>query len=289
MTMPQRLDRFQRRHPVVEFPLAVLYKYVDDSGAYLAALIAYYGFVSFFPLLLLMSTVLGFVLVGDPHLQQQVLNSALHQFPVVGDQIGVTAAHPLHGSGLGLVVGLLGLLYGSLGIVQIAQRSLADVWDVPEDDRPGFAARLGRGVGFLVALAVALIAGSVLAGFATGGGSRGLAVRVGLLAVELVVAVGLMLIAFRILTPIRTSWRTMLPGAMVAGVAYAGLVVLGAALVQHQLRRAQAVYGQFALVLGVLSWLVLVSRVTLYGAELNVVLHRRLWPRSLVGAEAELS
>ena len=64
MTASERLDRFQQRHPGAGFPLAVIYKYVDDSGAYLAALIAYYGFVSLFPLLLLLSTVLGFVLPG---------------------------------------------------------------------------------------------------------------------------------------------------------------------------------------------------------------------------------
>ncbi len=38
-TTTERLDRFQRRHPGAGFPLAVLYKYVDDQGGYLAALI----------------------------------------------------------------------------------------------------------------------------------------------------------------------------------------------------------------------------------------------------------
>ncbi|MDQ2851105.1 MAG: ribonuclease BN, partial [Actinomycetota bacterium] len=60
------MDGFQRRHPQAGFPLAVLYKYFDDSGGYLAALIAYYGFLSLFPLLLLLSTILGFLLAGDP-------------------------------------------------------------------------------------------------------------------------------------------------------------------------------------------------------------------------------
>src|ERR1700722_15909464 len=113
MTMPQRLDQFQQRHPSVAFPLAVLYKYVDDSGAYLAALLAYYGLVSLFPLLLLTSTVLGLVLVGDPHLQQQVVNSALHEFPVVGDQL--SDPKKISGGTIGLVVGIGGSIYGGLG------------------------------------------------------------------------------------------------------------------------------------------------------------------------------
>src|SRR3978361_2172402 len=112
MSLSARLDAFQQRHPGAGFPLAVIYKYVDDSGAYLAALIAYYGFVSFFPLLLLLSTVLSFVLSGHPGVQHDVLNSALSQFPVVGEQLG----DPKHlGGGVaGLVIGILGSLYGAL-------------------------------------------------------------------------------------------------------------------------------------------------------------------------------
>jgi len=83
MSMTERLDRMQRRHPVLGFPLAVLYKFVDDQGSYLAALITYYGFLSLFPLLLLTS-VLGFVLSGDAHLQQRVRE--LHAEPVPGDR-----------------------------------------------------------------------------------------------------------------------------------------------------------------------------------------------------------
>ena len=43
------LDRLQRRSRVVGFLIAVVYKYVDDSGPFLAALITYYAFVSMFP------------------------------------------------------------------------------------------------------------------------------------------------------------------------------------------------------------------------------------------------
>ena len=87
MAITERLDQFQRRHRWAGFPLAVVYKYFDDFGAYLAALLTYYGFVSLFPLLLLLSTILGFVLSGDQRLQHEVLTSALHQFPVIGGDL----------------------------------------------------------------------------------------------------------------------------------------------------------------------------------------------------------
>ena len=101
------------------FPLAALYKFFDDFGSYLAALLTYYGFVSLFPLLLLASTILGFVLSGDPRLENEVLTSALSQFPVIGPDLGL--AEHLGGGTVGLVVGIAGCLYGGLGVAQAFQ------------------------------------------------------------------------------------------------------------------------------------------------------------------------
>ena len=101
MRITARLDEVQRRHPMFGFPLAVIYKYVDDQGSYLAALITYYAFVSLFPLLLIASTVLGVVLSGDSALQHQLLTSALRSMPVEEVWEGVRAfwaaeGHPVH-------------------------------------------------------------------------------------------------------------------------------------------------------------------------------------------------
>ncbi len=134
MSVTERLDRMQRRHPGLGFPLAVLYKFVDDQGSYLAALITYYDFLSLFPLLLLLTSVLGFVLGGDAHLQQRVLNSTLSQFPVIGSQLGDPKG--LRGSGAGLVIGLLGAVYGGLGVAQAGQNAMNAAWHVPRNNRP---------------------------------------------------------------------------------------------------------------------------------------------------------
>jgi len=108
VSLTERLDSFQRRHRWAGFPIAVTYKFFDDQGSYLSALIAYYGLVSLFPLLLLLTSVLGFVLQGNAPLQEAILHSALSQFPVIGTQI--TAPSGLRGSGGGLVVGALGAI-----------------------------------------------------------------------------------------------------------------------------------------------------------------------------------
>ena len=154
MTITERLDRFQRKHPWAGFPLAVVYKYFDDFGAYLAALLTYYGFVSLFPLLLLLSTILGFVLSGDPRLQHEVLTSALRQFPVIGGDL----AQPkrLGGGPVGLVVGILGSLYGGLGVAQAFQYAANTVWAVPRNNRPNPLRARGRSLVLLIVVFILL-------------------------------------------------------------------------------------------------------------------------------------
>src|SRR6202050_3760488 len=134
MGMTGRADAYQRRHRWAAPPLQVLYKFVDDQGSYLAAQITYYGVVSLFPLLLLLATFLGYGLHGSTHFQRQVLDSALAQFPVVGDQIARNI-HSFHGSVPGLVIGIFGCVYGGLGIVQATQNALNKVWGVPRNAR----------------------------------------------------------------------------------------------------------------------------------------------------------
>jgi len=169
MAVTERLDRFQRKHPWAGFPLAVLYKYFDDFGSYLAALLTYYGFVSLFPLLLLFSTILGFVLSGDQSLQHEVLSSALQQFPVIGEDL----ARPKHlgGGPVGLVVGIAGSLYGGLGVAQAFQYAANTVWGVPRNNRPNpFRAR-GRSGILLGCAGLAVLATTALS-IGGGGGYR---------------------------------------------------------------------------------------------------------------------
>src|ERR1700759_5162532 len=124
-----RVDRFQRDHAWTGFPLAVFYKFFDDQGNYLAALVTYYALVSLFPLLLLASTVLGYLLSGNPGLQHHILNSALSEFPVVGTQLQDPSR--LGGGVGGLIIGVLGALYGGLGVAQALQYAMNTVWHVP--------------------------------------------------------------------------------------------------------------------------------------------------------------
>jgi uncharacterized BrkB/YihY/UPF0761 family membrane protein len=182
---------------------------------------------------------------------------------------------------VGLIIGLIVLVWGSLGVTRAAQTAMAEVWNVPAVDRPGFVARLVRSLGFVGVLGLDAVVITVVAGFASFGG-HSVGLRVAAAVVAVTADVGLYIVAFRILTPPAVLRRFLVPGAVIAGVAWAILQYVGAYLVGHQLRHSGQVYGYFASILGLIGFLYLACQITLYAAELNVVRAQRLYPRSIV-------
>jgi membrane protein len=276
-----RLDAFQRRHPWAGFPLAVLYKYVDDFGAYLAALLTYYAFVSLFPLLLLLSTILGFVLSGDGSLQHQVLTSVLDQIPVISQDL----AEPkqIGGGLLGLFVGIVGSIYGGLGVAQAFQYATNTVWGVPRNNRPNpFKAR-GRSVLLLATAGLAFLGTTALSVVGTSGaGALGIALKLVALAASVAVNVSVFIFAFRFAAARPLSIRDVAPGAIAAAVTWQLLQSFGVIYVNHVVRHASATNAVFALVLGMLAFLYLSAMTVLLCMEINVVRVSRMHPRSLL-------
>jgi YihY family inner membrane protein len=279
----QTLDRLQQRHRWLCFPAAVIKKFGDDEAGRLAALIAYYGFVSLFPLLLVLVTVLGFVLEGSPKTQASVLHSTLGQFPIIGDQLQRNI-HSLKGSPGALAIGVAGLLFGGLGIVGATQNAFQQVWHIPRKHRPSFLAWRLRGLGLLVLLGLLLIVSTVAAGYVTAQTAGVIAVLGGIL-LALVSNLLLFIAAFRFLTPEEVPTRDLIPGVIFAAVLWQLLQHIGGYYVAHVVRHAQETSGLFAFVLGLLAWLYLGGQVTLLAAEINVVRARALWPRSFLSAQ----
>jgi YihY family inner membrane protein len=274
------VDDFQQRHRWLAFPFAVVKKYGDDQAGRHAALLAYYGFFSLFPLLLVAVTVIGFILQGRSDLADRIVDSAAAQFPIIGTSIQQTVeGSRLRGSGLVLAVGAAFALWGGLGVADAAQAAMNGIWNVPRRRYPNFLLRRLRGLAWLVVLGGGLLAASVAAGFAHAAGTA--LSGVAGVAASAVVNTLLFLVGFRVLTVRNIPLRSLLPGAVLAALAWALLQWLGGWYVGRQLTRATNTYGTFALVIGLLSWLYLAATVTLYAAELNAVRARRLWPRSL--------
>jgi membrane protein len=281
-----QLDHYQRRHRWLGLPLAVVYKFVDDQGGYLAALITYYGFLSLFPLLLIFSTVLGFLLPGNPALQQQLIDSALGQFPIIGDQLGSTA-QPLRGSGWGLTIGILVALYGGLGVAVAIQNAFNQVWGVPVHRRPDPVRARLRSLLLLGLLGLGVLLTTALSAVVAVGERFGPGLRIGAVVLAVITNAALFVLAFRALTTRKVAIREVLPGSVLAAVAWQILQSLGAIYVDYQLRGTSQVYGLFGIVLGLLGWIYVEAVVIVLAAELNAVLARRLWPRALLTMFAE--
>jgi membrane protein len=288
MSATSRLDALQQRHTWVGFPLAVAYKFFDDQGGYLAALITYYGFLSLFPLLLLMVTILGFVLSNDPSLQSRIIDSAVSDFPIVGDQLKSDITG-YHGSEVALVLSLLGLLYGSLGVAQAAQHAMNTVWAVPRHRRPNPLRSRLRSLRLLLLLGLGVLITTVLSALTTSAAAythdlAGVSASLRVLAIVIGVAanVVLFILAFRLLTSRPVSVRDVWVGAVAAGLVWQVLQLVGTYVLAHQIKGASEIYGTFGLVLGLMLWIYVEALVVVLSAELNVVLRRRLWPRSLL-------
>lgn len=277
-----RADSYQQQHRWLSFPFAVFRKFSDDQAGSLAALIAYYAFFSIFPLLLALTTILGYVLAGNPALEQRVFSSALGQFPIIGQH---SPTQPLTGNPVALVIGLVLALWSGLAVAQMAQQAFNTVYGVPRAEWPTFVQSLLRSLELVAVGGIGLIITTLLQGAVSSADLYGLrlgptsAVIGGVIGVALNTA--LFTYLFRRLTIRSPGWREVFVGAALAAVAWFVLQKVGTSLVNSKVSGAQGTYGTFAVVIGLLFWFYLLSQITLYCAEVNVVRTRRLWPRSL--------
>jgi uncharacterized BrkB/YihY/UPF0761 family membrane protein len=271
------LDRWQRRTRWAGAAYGVVRKFSDDNANLLVVSLAWYGFTAIFPLLLFVVTVFGFI--GAQSVGSGIVRT-LHQFPVVGSSFNPQNPAALHGSTVGLVIGLAGLLYGAQGVTQTALQAMATVWNVPQVRRAGFLPRLWRSVTGLFTIGAAFVINAFVTTYATGGTSS-YAIRVPVLAGLLVINTGLYLASFAVLTTAPVRPRSLLPGAIVAAAGFTALITVGTGLMTHQLKNASASYGAFGSVIGIVAFLLLLAKLTMYAAELNPVLARSLYPRAL--------
>ena len=281
-------DRFQQRYPVLGFPVAVWSKFNDDQAGNLAALISYYAFLAIFPLLLVLVTVLNIVLKNDPKLQKTLVDSALAQYPVVGPQIRDSLG-TIPGTGLPLIIGAVLLLLGARGVAGAMQNAICEVWGIKREERPGFPFSQLWALALMLTVGIGFIVTTFLSGLAAGAGHLlpGVVATVGAVLISLVLNVGVFWLSFRMATAWKVPWRDLRIGAAIAALCWQVLQVVGGYVVSHQLHQASQLYGTFGIVLGLLAWLFLQAEVTLYAAEVDVVLARRLWPRSVLPATGD--
>jgi membrane protein len=279
-----RIDRFQQRHPVLAFPAAVYRELQDMKAGYLGAMLTFFAFVSLFPLLLILTTVLGAVLRSHPQLQQDVLNSALVDFPVIGDQLK-TNIHDFGRSGVALLISIIITAIGALGLANAAQYAMNLLWSVPEERQPKFPQSWLRSLGIIGTMGLGVLSTTALT--ALGEWASGhvftAGLRLALLAASFVLTALLFWLGMRTATAPEVKAHDLRLSAVLATVFWQGLQYLGGFIAAHQLRHASTLYGIFGLVLGLLAWIYLQARLTLIAVASDVVRAHGKWPRSLFG------
>ena len=274
------IDNWQQSHKITAVAYGVVKKFGEDRAGNLAALVAYWAFFSLFPLLLAFTTILALVLSGDESALHSVENSVLGQFPVIGPSLQGRA---LHGNAAGLIIGIALAILAGLGVTTAAGHAMDVVWGVPDRERPGFLAAKLRGVVLLFALGGLFIVATAVSGAVTGG-LGGVLLQVAGYILSLLLNFGLFMIGFRVLCSEERSWRELVPGSILAAIFWLILQVFGGLYINHT-RHSSPANGTFALVIGVLAWLYLGAQLTLYAAELNTVLAKNAWPRSILNSD----
>ncbi|QQS20035.1 YihY/virulence factor BrkB family protein [Candidatus Saccharibacteria bacterium] len=274
-----RVDAFQQRHRILAFPYAVVKKFSDDEGGYQAALIAYYGFLSLFPLLIVATAVIQIIAQGNSDLRESLLGSITSYFPALGQNLADSISTPGR-SGVALFLGLLITFYGAKGVADAVQHALHHVWAVPRHRRTGFPKSTLRSFSIIIFAGIGLVVAASLTGFATSG-ARLPIVRMLLWLGGFIVLASVFWAVFTYGSSARKRPFANIPGALFASVAFTALQALGAYIIAHQLKGQTGLNAQFAVVIALLFWLYLQARVLVYALEINVVRAHKLWPRSI--------
>ncbi len=267
--MPTRLTE----RPLVRRAIRLNERYGEDAGGYLAAGIAYYAFLSLFPLLLLALSVVGFVLASNPSVRGDIELAVTGSVPGVRALVGKNLSAVQDTRTLSGLLGLGGLLWTGTGVVGAGRNTMRRVFRAGPP--PGGIWDKARLVGLTVGLGIVALVATALATMAAGleaGGPAGIALRILATLVAFILDVGLFLLAYRSLSPGDRTWRAMLPGAVFGAVGWTLLKLFGTWYATSTAEGSESVYGTFAATIGVLLILYLAGRLFVYGAELNAVL-----------------
>ena len=271
-------DRLQSRVAPIAFAYAVFKKYADDQGGRHAGLLAYYTFLSFFPLAIGGVAVLNIFLADRPETVQSIVSDAVPSEYV--PQV-MAAYNSLPDSGVTLIVALVGLLLAGTGGIYSLYFTINQVFGVPYRFRYGFGPRYARVILVVVLMAVGVLVlsvGTTIVGslLDVPGVNRAL-----VFVLTSAIFSGILYLAVKILSRRPMGPREILLGAVLGGVWTSGIASLGTLIVTRFVATSSVVYGAFATVVGIISVLVLVSNGVVFALETSAVRAWQLWPRGI--------
>lgn len=276
------IDSFQRRHRPFAFGYAVIKKYGEDQAGYQAALVTYYGFLSLFPLLLVLTTVAGIVSYNNPQLGQEISDSVATYFPIFSGALE-KGVNTVSKSGPALLIGLLFTLYGARGIADAFRNAVNHIWHVPLARRSGFPRSLLRSIGLIIGGGLGFIAASIITGWITifghSIGVKGLTILVNVTLLYLV-----FLLILRLSLPLKIARQQFRMAAIISAAGVTVLQIVGTALLRYQTDHLASTYGALVVTtLGLMAWIYLQAQIVMYACVINTTKNDKWWPRSLSG------
>jgi membrane protein len=265
--------RLRRSHPIVDIGAETADGFRRHLSMRNAAVLTYYGFISVFPLFMVASAILALVLRNNQRLQEEILTTAVAQFPVIGTQIREQSGS-LQGSVVAVVVGLIVTLWAATRAFVGVQSAFDDAWEVPLDDRANLAVTRAKALAGVAILGTGIVVATVVSSLAGATNLPGVS-RVALAMATVAINISVVIVMIRTLTAASVTWRMALPGAVVAGIGFGALQIAGAAIVSRYLASASDTSGAFATVFALLGWLNLHAIISIAAVELNAALHRR--------------
>lgn len=279
-TVIRKIDAWQRRHRWTAVTFAVIKKYGEDESGYQAALLTYYGFLSLFPLLLVLTTVSSLLAGNHPGLQRSIIHGTTTYFPVLGSQLADHISG-LHKNGLALVIGIVFTFYGTRGVADVFRRGVQHIWRVPAERRPTFPRTIISSLAIIIVGGLGFILASVSTGLAASAG-HGPAFRLLSVAVDLFILFWLFTFLLNACLPRHVPIKDTRTGALAAAVGLIILQAVGGYLLATELKRLDVLYSYFAISLGLLFWIYLQAQMLYYAVTLSAVRAQRLWPRDLI-------
>jgi uncharacterized BrkB/YihY/UPF0761 family membrane protein len=271
-TTSDRVVELRKRHVAIDVFVDTLDGWRRHISGRNASVLAFFGFLSIFPLLLAATTILGFVLEGNKDLQQRIIDGALADIPVLGQQLEADPTS-LTGNWLALIIGLGAALWSATKAFVALQGAQDDVWEVGVDHRDAMPKQRGKALLGLLFIGAAQLGSVMITALVNAAGLPEVG-RAALLAATVAINISVVAAMFRYLTAATASWRDIWPGAMIAGLLYSVLQYFGTGIVRQITSNAGDTYGQFAVVLGLVTWLSLLSVAALMSTEFNAALVR---------------
>jgi membrane protein len=264
--MRKRLEAFSRRRGFgwLRIALALQKRYGELNGNYLASAVTLAAFTSLFPLLLVASSVVGFIASGKPDIGNQVIEN-LGLTGAAADTVRQMISTAESSRQAASIIGLGGLLWTGLGLVAAMQYAVNTPWQISgrgiKDKLSALLWLAGFGPLFLATFGLGAVLNFIPRLLSPVGVLLGLALNT-----------AMWLWTMKVMLHRKVGWRALLPGAVLGAVGLEVLKLVGAIYVPRLVASASALYGSLGVMFAILAWLLFFGRLLVYANTLNVVL-----------------